>query len=449
MRRRGRRLSGPTRTPERSFETVARRKNIAGEQAAARAARRRAREEGAQQRAAHRAMLRPAGREVTLGEALSAVRRGPLPAGAPALARELYLLVHSRTDPARGARLDALIDCLNRRARKALEPANLQALWAMTEGEWVRPVEGWRRRGKSTDTVLRSLVTHLYARFPLPPFLSACFFSADAAARDHGARLFRFLGAGGSPYKAVKQGLLPGSLTRRMCHDLMQTTGTPTLPEAVRLAQVSALGGDRRLGLALCGSPLGRGFSAREDFWLTAIQWFCAQPMLNPGQIGPLVDYLTYRLGEEPELKMKGRSPLALIRQMEEWHGALQRVRRLRGEVYAPSGLPAGEQIFKRRDDGREVWTVTEILDSKSLAAEGRAMSHCVYSYGRWISAGRSSIWSVQRDGERVLTVEVDNRTRRVVQVRGRFNRSAAAVEASVVSRWAGTAGLTIAAGGW
>ena len=69
-------------------------------------------------------------------------------------------------------------------------------------------------------------------------------------------------------------------------------------------------------------------------------------------------------------------------------------------------------------------------------------MSHCVYTYAAVVRQGRSSIWSlrVSEPGgelERALTVEVHNATRRVVQARGRHNRSWTADERVVLKRWA------------
>jgi hypothetical protein len=90
------------------------------------------------------------------------------------------------------------------------------------------------------------------------------------------------------------------------------------------------------------------------------------------------------------------------------------------------------------------------------LAAEGRRMNHCVYSYVWSIQKGQTSIWSMMlEDGKgatgrwAMLTIEVRNDLRRVVQARGRFNRPATSEEHGVLLAWAGQNGLEVSLGRW
>lgn len=48
----------------------------------------------------------------------------------------------------------------------------------------------------------------------------------------------------------------------------------------------------------------------------------------------------------------------------------------------------------------------------------------------------QSVIVSLRVDGQPTLTIEVDPERKRVVQVRGRFNRGPTTVEAEIVARW-------------
>jgi hypothetical protein len=72
------------------------------------------------------------------------------------------------------------------------------------------------------------------------------------------------------------------------------------------------------------------------------------------------------------------------------------------------------------------VWTITELLDSHALVAEGRSMQHCVATYVSSCLHGKSSIWAmeVETDGERrkMLTVEVDPARKVICQARGKRN---------------------------
>lgn len=73
-------------------------------------------------------------------------------------------------------------------------------------------------------------------------------------------------------------------------------------------------------------------------------------------------------------------------------------------------------------------------------------MCHCVYSYARSCATGRTAIYSLQVNAgtgwQRRATVEVDVQTRRVVQVRGRFNAPIDGVEKRIVAAWMTAASL-------
>ncbi len=349
-----------------------------------------------------------------------------------------------RATTARSARFRALLEVLERRLpKRATDVPSLHVLWMASAHEPVRPLDTWKPKGKAAGARFRSLLTHLLLTYKVPTFLFAELSSTAVQTRRARMQLLVHLGQGGSMKQARQRGYLPSCLTKRMCHFLGQSRATRTLPEAIREAQVRAFGGDRRLTKALQGSFLGQRLLDDEPFWQTVVQWFCRQPMLDPALVGPLLDYIAHREEEDPALSMGGRTPAALMRGMEGWHAELAQVAKLRGQIYEPSGLRGlrFEEIKKRRP---QVWTVTEILDAKTLAAEGRAMRHCVYSYGRSIESGRCSIWSLRLDDQRRLTLEVLNQHARIVQVRGLCNRAAEPVEERIVRRWAGAAGLSL-----
>jgi hypothetical protein len=64
----------------------------------------------------------------------------------------------------------------------------------------------------------------------------------------------------------------------------------------------------------------------------------------------------------------------------------------------------------------------------EAITAEGSAMQHCVASYVDKIAREECRIWSVQRDGERVATVEVclpwDGPVPYVAQLKAKHNAS-------------------------
>ena len=96
-----------------------------------------------------------------------------------------------------------------------------------------------------------------------------------------------------------------------------------------------------------------------------------------------------------------------------------------------------------------KIWYIRELLSSRELTAEGRAMKHCVASYAHSCAARRTAIFTMEiEDGsgrEKLLTIEVVLRSRQVCQVRGKFNRYATPKELSMIKRWALQDRLTIA----
>ncbi len=361
---------------------------------------------------------------------------------------ELNRLAHRlRRGSPEASRLMTLLRHVEKRAPKLARHDWFWALWELARQAWLRPLDAWRPKGKAARSKLRSLIDHLVVRFPLPPFLYSVFEAPQAAVRRAGVDLFVALARGASLRKLTGGPLLPAPLTRQMCHLLLASKANLELVEAVRHAQVRALGGDVRLARAVSETGLGVGFSTDEPFWATAIGWLCRQTMLDPRQVGPLVDFIRHRHDTELAFSMKGRTAAALMRGMEEWHVALRRERKLVGVRYDPSGVIGGRWELGRKKP--VIWTVEEILTSRALLDEGKALRHCVYSYSHAIERKVTSIWSLRRDGERRLTIEVANTHRRIVQARGTSNRAPDDSERALLQRWATLAGLTIRLSRW
>lgn len=315
---------------------------------------------------------------------------------------------------------------------------------------WLRPVEEWSPRGKSRATIFHSLVDHLLVEYRVPDFLYSVFTANPM--RDRNAKalahFFRYVAQGGSPYNYMRSAFLPLVMTRKMCHELMHTTKDMNFYEAVRRAQARALGGNRAVVKAICRSRLGRGFRKDERFWLTVIKWFCEAEDLNLDRVGPLIDFISNRRRANAGFSMKGRTARSMLRAMEEWHRELARACKVENVVFKKSGIPEGIWKFPGKTPAGQpttiVWDIREILASQELADEGRLMHHCVYSYVNWVKDGTISVWSLRRDREPLLTVEVRNRNREIVQARGRYNRRGTAPELNKLKRWAAEASLKL-----
>lgn len=346
------------------------------------------------------------------------------------------------------------------RTPKLFERDYMRAARWMTSLPLVRPVSSWKPRGKSRDTLFRSLCDHLLAKYPVPALCWNAFFDQDNAPVL--TPLVGHVAAGGSLHAYAKESF-PVPLTRAMCHELLRTPAEHGFVPALRRVQIHASGGDRHLFNAFMTTEQAKRLTTREHeaFWQTVLHWFAQNPMLEPGQVGPLIDFIAAKRRESADFSMKGRSVLAMMRGLREWHGNLHVAKNFRDETFNPSGFPgASFSDYQRKEpDGsvvHETWSVREVLTAKELLEEGRRMKHCVYSYSHSILSGGTSIWQlVMQDGEgptgywAMLTVQVSNQTRTIVQARGQYNKLPDHRSHAVLIRWANQAGLTVNLGRW
>ncbi len=326
--------------------------------------------------------------------------------------------------------------------------------------EWLRSPSEWRPRTHNRERQVASLASHLLCEYEPPAFMVGVWYRKNRTRQ----RWYIHLGKGGSIRTAAG---LPAPLTKRMAHWFTEAPDHYDPRAAIRYGQVRALGGDRRVSDAILGTRMGLDFRDNQ-FGLELIRFFTRNPMLDTAHYQPIVDYIwnqkyesqavfvEHGLVEEreppqPGLSMGGRTPGTLLRQVEEWHERLGRTARGGLLQWPRLGIPDFELVEgKRESRNMRVWRIIELLSSRELEEEGRALGHCVATYASSCRKRVSSIWSVRRETAtgvtRLLTVELDVKRREIVQIRGLRNRLPDAGEMTVLNRWARQAGLTVAA---
>lgn len=314
--------------------------------------------------------------------------------------------------------------------------------------------DDWSPRGRGRDALFRSLAGHHLARYPTPALLWTVFFDPFV---EPLVRLVVRVAAGGSLFEHARETHFPVPLTRRICHEALTTPFRGSLLQAFRAAQARLVGADRSLTHAWLRTPAAQRLDSRdgEAFWLMVLAWLAKVPELDTSIVGLLADYVAHRRREDVSFSMSGRSLPALVRGMREWHRDLAQAQVLHDQAYAASGFEPLELDLSRRDVAgnlqKAIWRVEEILSNRDLAAEGKRMGHCVYSYSRYVENRQTSIWTMTLEDGRgetgrwaMLTIEVRNDLRRIVQARGRFNRGATSAEHQVLMRWAGQNDLAV-----
>jgi hypothetical protein len=324
---------------------------------------------------------------------------------------------------------------------------------------WMRPVAAWKPRTHNIRRQFASLARHLLAEWPVPAFLDSVWFLGvgPEALRKQG--WFLHVGRGHN----IRTADLPLPYTKRMAHHFLHAPPEFTVEGALRWGQIVALGGSERLVRAVVGTRLGKDFE-NDDFWSTVLAMFVANPMLDLVHVGPIVDYIheqrfvsqdvltagviERRGPPQPNFTMKGRTPASLLRQVATWHRALSKTRQPAAE-WPASGIEGFRFVEGApRGGNTKIWTIGELLSSKALVAEGRAMNHCVASYAHSCANGSRSIWTLEVETcegrSKILTLEVDNRARLICQARGKRNALPAEKHLGILRRWAAQAGLNV-----
>ncbi|MCZ6632042.1 MAG: PcfJ domain-containing protein [bacterium] len=305
---------------------------------------------------------------------------------------------------------------------------------------WIRSPEDWRPNSHNSRKQFGALVRHLLVQYEVPTFMDMVWFLRDTDGARQQQTWFVQVGIG----QNIRKLDVPVNLTKKMAHLFLQAPDESTVLEAFRWGQILGLGGETPQVRAINGTRLGSSFE-HEDFWHKVVHFFVNNPMLDPDQIGPLVDYIYNQkyvpqeeVGPEglviqvppaqPNFSIKGRSMNKLLRQVDYWHRQLARETRLPPKEWWPSGIGAFDhEVIDRLGQVKEHWRIQELLSSKELSIEGRQMHHCVASYAHKCQGGNTSVWSMQVEdlsGEthRVMTIAVNNRSRSVTQSRGRHN---------------------------
>lgn len=324
---------------------------------------------------------------------------------------------------------------------------------ARNHADWIRPVEDWRpdgwthrRRGAKPARQFHGLARHLLAKYDVPEFFDTAFLQGDTPQARQQQAWFKHIGMG----QNIRTADVPMRITKRMAHLLLQQRGAHhTIVQALRKVQYEAYGGNSSSARELAHGPLGETLE-NEDFWETVVQFLANQPFLDRSYINPIIDYIRNQKftpqrvpqpdGTErkappphPNFCMKGRSINKLIRQVDMWHQELTGVEDVAFETWQSSGFREFEHVSLDPEIKRHIqWTVHELITSQQLYAEGRIMHHCAGSYTKRCAAGEKSLWSLRaldldaaeenRRQEHVLTIEVDNKKKAVVQNAGKFN---------------------------
>jgi PcfJ-like protein len=303
---------------------------------------------------------------------------------------------------------------------------------------YVRPIADWPGSPASWRGAVSSLAQHLVGTYDVPSFLASSWFAADPDGEKK--RDWFIAHARGVRFRSLD---LPIVMTRKMEHLFLRSRDHLTIEQAMRRAELLALGAPDDLVHAVSATRLANDLS-HGDFWRTVWMFLIAHTdTIDHAQVGPLIDFLQAIRHERPVFSMKGRTGQSMLRLMDDWHRSL---RLADGSlVWTPSPFRpmAIEEPNPEENEAPMAWQLIELTNGAQLRMEGAALRHCVASYADRCWRGRSSIWSLRvrrEEGQKlrsVLTIEVDLHRRAVIQARGWGNRPASGRALQLLRTWA------------
>jgi len=317
---------------------------------------------------------------------------------------------------------------------------------------YVRPLTTWPGCDASWRGIAAALAQHLLATHAVPRFLAAAWYATDALGERK--RHWYVAHGGGARFRSLR---LPLVMTSRMEHFFLSSPDHFEIERAMRRAELLALGAHDDMVRAILATRLGTDLS-HAGFWRTVWRFLIQHAgTVGLAQVAPIIDFIQFvrheRVGvetangavmrdaPEPSFSMKGRTVDSLLRLMHQWHRGLRLGQG--GWSWSPSTFRpmVVEEEARNALDRPTRWRFLELTSSGELRAEGATLHHCVASYAHKCWRGDSRIWSlrVEREGvvRSVLTIEIDVRTRSVIQVRGRANRYPTGTPLRLLHQWA------------
>lgn len=339
---------------------------------------------------------------------------------------------------------------------------------------FVRPIENWSPKSRNVYQQLISLIRHLFTKYPTPSFLEKCFFSNTI----EGIYMYIHLGAGKSMknYDGYPVNMI---IHNKAAHHLYTTPDDMEFYTSLRRIQVLYMGGDEYIFKALMRANVlserisisrirktgEKEFSldfTKEEFWLSVMKFFIDNPMIEPNKIAEVIDYIDNMKFKEhtgyvdgryvrvapphPNFTMKGRNPVSLINQSDQWHYDRERLNRInRVNRHSPNkvenffwtGGNIKDGLFNRGKKYK--YKVIQLLSFFDLRDEGNDMHHCVATYASSCKSGRCAIFSVREYVDdyfvgRTATIEI--RENSIVQIRAKYNRKPDDTTISVIKEW-------------
>ena len=347
-----------------------------------------------------------------------------------------------------------------------LAPVNAQAVIAACKRmarrsfAWNRHPEDWEVPAGSPLVQLRSLVHHLFDRYPVPEFLTAAWWDENEAAWE--LDLYLHLAQG----RSVRQFPNPlfQSLTKKMGVLYLHSPADLSPFAALNWARIRALGGDERLARILISRTLLCYPLQDQPFWDSVFRFLIQNQPISADEIVEIVHFVNQQRFEpaekvwgkgtgpfpvQPDFSLKGRSLMSVRRHMVHWKADL-----IEKGVMPPPEIDPLDFPWQRSEIGEfqcelegQIWSIEEVLTPRQLQIESKIMKHCVETYLNECVRRQTTIWSMKvKAGQRrrrQLTIEVLPGKKEIFEARGKNNSKPSSSVRKVLNSWAHQEHLT------
>ena len=316
---------------------------------------------------------------------------------------------------------------------------------------WVRPLSDWDFSQVWSPNRMISLVKHLFVYYPVPEFLYRVWLSPPVTIEMKWLYWFILLGQGGSLHRAAPH--FNWAISRKFLHYLADVKSQVTLVSACMLAEIKRLGGSQiefnriwaNRGYVVDPTDVSQQPSYLH-FWRNAVRWLILHRDTLTDREANII--LTWAMHQHTEAERLGGEPFS-------WQGRSPRRLFEAGIAYdarVSSYLPHNRLHCRWQghgwdwdwtDESGGKWSFIELTSGLALFNEGKELHHCVGGYTHQCMAGSSAIVSLQYEGVPQITIEINPKTKKIVQIRGRYNRPPQVYEKTIVNQWMENVALT------
>ncbi len=328
-----------------------------------------------------------------------------------------------------------------------------------------RSFESWKvPKSKNDNVIFKSLFCHLLVPYKIPPAIS-----------DTIERFIRFYLTEESKEVEIMFHMIKGNgvhhfprlkleMNSKMNFLLNHAPQHLSLPKAMWWAKITSMGVSYSIASKLVDN-FYININTEWSEWYDDLIFFLNRfPDIGKGDLKKILDFIIAQkkngihihlsnCEEEawvpalfPEFKFKGRTVSSVLKFVEKWRAYVQ--------IAKDAGVGGEFKISPiksmRIKQGKRLIRIRQITNLKNLALEGNKMNHCVATYAGECLSGTSSIWSMNEilsvgKMKRLITIEVEEETKKVLQASGKSNRELYEIEKKWLQMWGEKEGLSLA----